>query len=35
MLPGHGDAWTGGAGEALRQIREAAAKGPLPAARVG
>ncbi len=35
VLPGHGDAWTGGAGEALRQIREAAAKGPLPAARVG
>jgi glyoxylase-like metal-dependent hydrolase (beta-lactamase superfamily II) len=35
MLPGHGDAWTGGVGEALRQIREAAAKAPLPPARVG
>ena len=30
VLPGHGDAWTGGVGEALRQIREAAAKSPLP-----
>ncbi len=35
VLPGHGDAWTGGVGEALRQIREAAAKAPLPPARVG
>ena len=33
VLPGHGDAWTGGVGEALRQIREAAAKAPLPPAR--
>jgi len=35
VLPGHGEAWTRGAEEALREIREAAAKGPLPAARVG
>ena len=33
VLPGHGDAWTGGVEAALREIREAAAKGPLPAAR--
>jgi glyoxylase-like metal-dependent hydrolase (beta-lactamase superfamily II) len=35
VLPGHGDAWTGGVPEALRQIREAAAKAPLPPARTG
>jgi glyoxylase-like metal-dependent hydrolase (beta-lactamase superfamily II) len=33
VLPGHGDAWSGGVEAALREIREAAAKGPLPAAR--
>ena len=33
VLPGHGDAWTGGVEAALREIRDAAAKGPLPAAR--
>ena len=33
VLPGHGDSWTGGVPAALREIRAAAAKGPLPPAR--
>ena len=33
VLPGHGDTWTGGVPAALREIRAAAAKGPLPPAR--
>jgi glyoxylase-like metal-dependent hydrolase (beta-lactamase superfamily II) len=33
VLPGHGDTWTGGVEKALREIRTAAAKGPLPPAR--
>src|SRR5262245_1808802 len=35
VMPGHGEAWSGGVSEALRQIREVAAKAPLPAARAG
>ncbi len=33
VLPGHGDAWTGGVEAALREIRDAASKAPLPPAR--
>jgi glyoxylase-like metal-dependent hydrolase (beta-lactamase superfamily II) len=33
VLPGHGPAWTGGVEGALREIRDAASKAPLPAAR--
>ena len=33
VLPGHGSAWTGGVEAALREIRDAASKGPLPPAR--
>ncbi|HEY4190770.1 MAG TPA: MBL fold metallo-hydrolase [Candidatus Limnocylindrales bacterium] len=33
VLPGHGAAWTGGVEAALREIRDAAAKQPLPPAR--
>ena len=33
VLPGHGDAWTAGVEAALREIRDAASKAPLPAAR--
>ena len=33
VLPGHGPAWTGGVEAALREIRDAASKAPLPAAR--
>ena len=33
VLPGHGDAWTGGVAAALSEIRDAASKSPLPPAR--